>query len=233
MKKYFAKEVRGNYMDYEMYFDEEDAKSRRMWIGGNSDFVSINKSLFTDTARALENIYYDLEGEETLEEARAVVECYLKPAGDRTEMFSDDEIERIIKCAKKYDTFDVENEEVIAEALGIIYGEEFVTGTFRGCVQLDWIRYICPKTEADCKEKMGYIEAVYFGTGTEFFVTQEKVDSADDFDEVDAYSFYTAAWSDEKVKEDLAKQMGCAADEIVLLKVKEEHHYIKYDYEEV
>lgn len=228
MKKYYAREVRSDYFDYEAYFGECEAKDMKMWIGGNREFVTLNRDLYKKVENALTYIYIDLEDEKT---KRETVECCLNPI--EREAFTDAEIDTIIKCAKDYDTLLVENEETVAKVLSIVYGKEFTTGTFRGCYQRDWVKYICPKELADDKKCMDYIEAVFFGTGTEFEITEEKIDSADEFDDVYDVRYYTAEWKDEDIKEDLARQFGCKVDELAILKIKEEHHYVKFDYEEV
>ena len=232
MKKYYAREVRSDYFDYEIYFNEDEAIYQKMWIGGNRDFVSINADLYNGVEDALEHICYEIDEAETVAERRETVEYYLKPI-ERTEAFTDAEIDTIIKCANEYDTSGNDDEKTVAEVLSIVYGKEFTTGAFRGCCQGDWINYICPKEIADNEKYMDYIEAVFFSTGTEFAITEEKIENADEFDDVATCTFYTAEWDDEKIKEDLARQVGCEVDEMALLKVKEEHHYVKYDYEEI
>mgnify|MGYP003291905882 CR=1 FL=1 len=232
MGKYYAKEIKSKYFDYEAYFDGYEAEADKMWIGGNRNLITINADLYNNIENALEHIYYEIDEAEDDTDRRKTVEYYLKPI-ERTDAFTDLEISKIIKCAEEYDTSGNDNEVTVASALSIVYGKEFTTGTFRGCCQRDWLNYICPKEIADNRKYMDYVEAVLFATGTEFAITDEKIENADEFESVDVSAYYTAEWGDSRVKEDLAEQIGCSIDEIVILKVIGEHHYVKYEYEEI
>lgn len=230
MEKYYARERKSDYFDYEIYFDEYEAERNKIWIGGNRDFITINADLYNDIEYALNHIYEEVD--EDKDNNRKVVEYYLTPV-KRMEAFTDAEIATIIECSTEFGARDNNDEKTVARVLSIVYGKEFTTGTFRGCCQRDWIDYICPQEIADNKKYMEFIEAVFFATGTEFEVTDEKIASADEFDSVENCTYYTAEWKDEDIKEDLARQIGCSVDEIAILKIKEEHHYVKYEYEEI
>lgn len=235
MKKYYAREMSSDYFDYEMYFSDAEAEDMNMWIGGNRDFVEINKPLYKDIEKALndiyedcENIKYDNDGEISAEEKRDLVEYYFR---DYKKGFTENNVESIIDIAYEYDTEGIDNTECIVEALSIVYGVPFTSGTMHGSVQSEWVEYICPASVDE--ETIDYIEGVFFGTGTEYLITEEKIDSADDFDDVDSTTYFTVKSRTEDIKRDLAKQFGCGVDELAVLNIKEEHHYTTYDYEEV
>lgn len=234
MKKYYAKELRSGNFDYEIYFSDDYAEDMNMWIGGNRDFIEMNKPLYKDIDRALkyiyidcENIKYDNDGEISAEEKRDLVEYYFR---DYKKGFTENNVESIVDIAYEYDTEGIDNTECIVEVLSIVYGVPFKSGTMSGSVQREWVEYICPASVD--QETIDYIEGVFFGTGTEYLITEEKIDSAKDFDDVESVSYFTVKYRTEDIKRDLAKQFGCEADELVILNIKEEHHYTTYDYEE-
>lgn len=239
MKKYFAREVRSDYIDVEPYFSEEDAVERNIWIGGNRDFVSINAALVTDVEAAFEKIDsdvdyetgYDTQVELDAKTKRDLVENYFtKTSG----AFSDEEIAKIITTATEYQGHyfsDSSARQLMCDVLSIIYGKQFACTTLRGCSQGDWIYCIYPQ-ETVSKEDLDYIEAVFFGTGTEFAVTSKPIDSAADFDDAEVYYTYTDKYHDEDIKTFIANDIGCSPKDVVLLLISGEHRTITYDYEE-
>lgn len=234
MKKYYAKEVR-DYFDYEAYFNEEEAIDRHIWLGGNSDFISINKALLEDVKKILTDIAEDLDyfaselvaGDIT---PREIVEDYFSK--ESHEALSDEEIATIVFCANQFQngSFGAELDS-FCKILSIKYKLVFDSTVLRGNSQGDYIYCIYPQETAS-KETLDYIEAVFFGTGTEFAVTVDPIESAKDFDDAEVYYTYTDKYRDEDVKAFIANDLGCSPEDVVLLLISGEHHITTYDYEE-
>ena len=105
-----------------------------------------------------------------------------------------------------------------------------MTGTIHGCCQGDWARYICPKSMED---SVPYIEAVLFGTGTEYMITAEPIESPDDFDDADVFSTYTERWRDDDIKAFLAEEVRCDVSELVVQNIAERHTHVTFTYKEI
>ena len=247
MGKYYARENRG-YFDYDGYYGEEDAKQENFWAGGNRDFCEINKRLGTDFLNDLEKFYDDCnttdeefadekpECDEFKKEIVRLADSWLASYNTRDNHFTYEQAKAIYEAAVDYNSCSgYEVLESHAKALSVVTGINFKCGQLVGSSQSDWINYIAPETME--QDHLDYIEAVYFGTGTEFDLTEEPIESADDFedDDVIKVGYYTAKWRDDDIKADLARQAGygCKPEDIVLLKISAEHHITTYDYEEV
>lgn len=101
-----------------------------------------------------------------------------------------------------------ETDEVVEfiDALNALGEGEFVVCSINGCYQRDY-GYLYINKEA--VNMVDYIEAVFFGTGTEV-----KVEGLDD--EYPLY-FYTEKWGDDDIIEEASEHIGCSIDEIILL----------------
>lgn len=244
MKKYYAKQLPAESFDYEVYFNEGAASDAKFCAFGNRNFANLNYDLIEDIVKyfrrgwILNSIDRELSesaGEvPTVNEENAAIVKVVKDyfhKDDHNE-FTDEECYRMHKLAYDYlDCSACEENYIICRALEIIYGEPFKCGTIRGSSQGDWMEYICPEAVSD--EAIKYIEAVLFATGTEYEVTVEKIESADEFDNAYSYPFYTCKRKDADVKQELAESIRCSPDELVLLNIKGSHTYTVYDYEEV
>ena len=248
MKKYYAREYPSEYFNYECYYNGDDAANDNFWAGGNRDFCEINERLGKDFLKDLEHFYDDCnttdeefadeepECDAFKAEITRLADSWLASYNTKDNHFTYEQAKEIYEAVSAY--FDgpyAERLENHTKALSVVMGIKFTCGTIRGCCQGDWLDYIAPETMN--QEKLKYIEAVLFATGTEFETTEVPIDSADDFDKAhDAGQtnyLYTAKWADDDVKADIARQIGCKPEEVAVLKIKEEHHITTYDYEEV
>ena len=93
----------------------------------------------------------------------------------------------------------------------------------------EWLEIIYPESK---KDLIPWIEAVWFATGTEFRITEEPVEE-DEVDDAIQFWAYTDLWRDKDIKDWLCKEIGCSPEELVVRKISGQHHYVKYDYEEI
>lgn len=223
--KYWAREVNNERFNGNFYYTEDDAADENVWIGGNRQYKAFNNDLIEDVEKALDTVDYSDEEE--------IRDAFVKKDGSD---LSDAQIDELKELTESFQTTGTNRDsyEIIADALTIIYGEPFGCQTIYGCGQGDWQYIIYPQTCS--QEHINYIEAIYFGTGTEFEVTTRKITS-DKFDDeiADGYetvNIYTCVYNSDEIKSDIAKQLNLPKNEIGLLLISGTHHVTTYDYRE-
>lgn len=245
MKKIFARQLPVECFDAEIYMDEEMLVNDHIWLGGNRDFCELNKSMVSGLIDHMESFssdladakeYAELSENPDSEEAKAAyledraryADYYFDKASG--EAFTEEELAQLEQLSNEYfECRHNEEKDILMKVLKILYGVDFTYGTLRGCCQGDWIDYVAPASTDT--EYLDYIEAVYFGTGTEFSITADPIESADEFEDAPTYCDYTAYWRDEDIKKWIASQFNDKY-EVVLLKITAEHVHHTYDYEE-
>jgi len=213
--KYWARQLDPEFFNYEVYYSEQDAENDLAWFGGNRDYRDINEDLRKDIAKALEDIYYDIDnrdnGDPDAESDYEIVNYYFHMP-NRNEV-PKIYIPKIVALAEEYSTCRSQDEnEVLAEALSLKYGKRFVTGTIRGNSQSDWMDYICP-----AGLNVDYIEAVFFATGTEFAITEDRYETEPDWSEANTFTAYTDEWSDTGLVTFVADELGCFPEDVVVM----------------
>ena len=241
MKKIYAKEVPYDAQEsWGVYYDEEMACDSHIYLGRNRDFVTVNAALVDDVFQALDlicgDIQYELEHnfdcvqDITIDVYRSIIEESLRrQSSDKA--FTDDEIISLIKLADKYSCCNTSEElDIACAVLSILYEEPFAYTTLRGCRQGDWIECVYPESH---KCDLDYIEAVFFGTGSEFEITTEMIESADEFDKTDTYADYFIRNTEDEIKAWVAERNNCTPAEVALLLISDTRTVVQYDYKEV
>lgn len=220
VKKFWAKELDMEQFDSDAYYNEDDAEYENVWIGGNRNFTAFNNDLEADVEKQLEST--DYQGEADIK--------YLFHKKDGTDL-SAEQTEALKKYIEDWPTIirAKDRYETVAGVLSIIYGKPFEVGTLTGNSQGDWLYIIYPSDLG--KDHISYIGSVLFGTGTEFMVTIDEV-SKDEVDSTPTNSIYTTEFDSDKIKKDIAKQLGVNASEVGLLLISDTHHITTHDYKE-
>lgn len=116
-------------------------------------------------------------------------------------------------------------------ALSKLYDGDYKHTTIRGCCQGDYATlYYDSKTIND--DTVNYIEAVFFGTGTEVMI-HEGDRKPRDANHIEGYTFYTAAYSIDEIKKEIAQYENVNVNDVVLYTIKTRTSYTvtKYEYE--
>jgi len=229
-KYYYARQLDTEYFDHRCYYSEEDAAYDNFYAGGNRDFAEFNGDLRTDITKKLENCMYDLDAidSDNMDEMLETLKYYF---GD----LSKDELFKLADLTKDFNDCSSSLEvSIIAQVLSIMKHEEFTSGLIRGNCQGDWAYYICPKA---MENRIPWIEAVLFASGTEFVISEEKCtreEFENDFenDKVFTYCAYTHHYNSQDIKEQFAEVLNCSPDEIKLLTIANTYTTVHYDYAE-
>ena len=242
MKRYYARELSAEYFHYSKYYDDGCAKNDHFFAKG--DGFCINEDFISGIVDNLEKAIYDIEidlynieeNEDTdLDKEKdsiilTNINYYLyKEHNGIREAFSSTEAAKLFELAQQY--FDDEKDETLCKILEVIFCEPYKTGVMRGNLRGEYARYICPSHLST--RALNYIEAVIFATGVEFEVTEEKIESADDFESCESSTYYVPSGTRKEIKSELLENIGCDEDELCVLLIDEVHRYVKYTYKEM
>lgn len=101
--------------------------------------------------------------------------------------------------------------EIIKTCLLVITGKQHNMMPLRGYCQGDYVEAYYP-VQKGIHEYLEYVEAVYFGTGTEIMVHDED-NKPTKAEEVFGYTFYTANWKTEDLKREIKEYCGYKGDD--------------------
>ena len=149
-KKYYIMPQREDFFDSSIYYDENQAKEDHLFCSGNGS--SFNAEPLLEVKKGLENAYYDIFDtpagtyssddastdilKEEAKEIIKILEEYFKKENEQP--FTNSEVNTLLDCIEYYNTKnDDYDNQLICKVFGIIYGEEFIYGTFTGNSQGD------------------------------------------------------------------------------------------------
>lgn len=235
MKKIYAMEVNSEYFDSDVYYNEESATLDHVSVCGNQRLAGVNVAMVADIQNALNACVYDFEDPNESKEDRSTTIHYefgYLMQGEPT----DDQLQRIYDSIESYVKGGLVSEkDEICDLLEIVYGEKFVRNLIRGCCQGDWNYCYLPESKLDL---LPYVEAVYFGTGTEFAIapldnmegkSAEEVTKAI-LGSLDHYYDYTELSDPAKIKEHVAELEGADPKDVVLIRISGTRTTVIYDY---
>lgn len=222
MKKYIVKQVYNE--DNSIYFenvlyDIENNFNDDIMIGFNKDYKSINFDVIDVIKNDLINYNdYEISGYYKNNIVAYIID-YLKPH----KKINVKQALKIIKRIKEYqnsccyyrDAF----YDLISDILSFIYCKHFNIYCMRGYCQSDWI--YCFYSDDVNYDFIQYIEAVFFNTGIELYISENKlnideIENINDFDYDGYYEYMQDYYLKDNLLNHIAEMIGCAADEIQL-----------------
>lgn len=236
MKKIYAAEIDSEHFDSEAYYPELAAVDDDVSILGNPRLFGVNVAMVADVQNALNDCVSDFQDSDVGEEDRNTTIYYefgYLMGGEPT----DDQLKRLYDSVDSYVKIGVMSEdEEICDLLEIIHGEPFVRKTIRGCCQGDWNGCYLPASKLDL---LPYIEAVYFGTGTELAIASLENAEGKSAEEIarevvgspDCHYIYTESYNTAEIKKRVAESEGADPEDVALIKIGGAHAVKVYDYE--
>lgn len=228
--KIYATEVDSENFDYSCYYDEDMAEEDGIWAGGNRDFAEINPDLRKDVSRALESAYHNLYDIEDFHDVDINIEetlnyWFKKSSGDP---LTEAEQKTLLKLVGDffYCTSADEN-GIICKVLTIITGKVYKEGVIRGYSQGDWLKIIYPE---EIQERLSWIEAVLFATGSEFAITTEAIEEKD-LDDAEVYYDYTNLYKPEEIKAWIAENNHVGVDDVEIRLISNRRTQYIYEYD--
>lgn len=189
MKFYFAIQHDAD-IDFEWDTLQEDLKQSKIVISGNRCFADCNEHLLKE----FEDFMYDAEDVEDETELASMLHDFIGKD------FTDEQLTSFKKLLEA-------DEASYVDFLNIFEDEAWHQVCMRGYCQSEWQYIICPVSY-----NYKYVEAVYFGRGYSYEVTEDSYEEAPDFSKVGVYWCFIPEYED--AKEFLAKEIGCTVDEV-------------------
>lgn len=239
MKKYIIKELYNEY-DNGIYFDmlKQDiieGYSDSIFIGFNKEFIGVNDELINTIRYEIINYSdYVIEAYYKNNLSSFIIE-QLKPYKNIS-LKQAIKIAQIARCASDNEFYG-SNYKAICEVLSIIYNKAFNCECLRGYSQGDWI--YCFYSSDINKQFIDYIEAVYFNTGIELYISDEPIDIPTDGNidsvEYDGTGDYCVNYYKDELKKYISDNYGIKDDEMIIYCIKNVRTITSYkiEYEEI
>lgn len=198
MIKIYAKTLNPELFDYRIYDISEDDYNE-VFISGGREYCDIdNKNYLRDIKKVIEEYdswsyeyYYQSSIKDFLED--------MLPKKENGKKLSPKEM-HIIETSLKN-----EKDEVIT-CLSIITGKKYHQTYLRGCCQGEVVTAYYPETIS--KQYIDFIEAWFFGTGTEIEIDDSDKEEIDSPEDIEGFTFYTATWGIENLKLEIKRECG-------------------------
>jgi hypothetical protein len=221
----YAKTLNPELFDYRVYDIRED-DGNEVIIDGGRDYHNIDNKGYLAAIKKLIEEYdsytYDYYYHGSI---KAFLNDML-PKKENGKRLSPKEI-RNIKCVLMCYGSDYK-ETVICECLSTITGKIYRCKGLRGCCQGEYVDAYYP-VEDNITKYLDWIEAWFFGTGTEILIYDGDLEpeTADDIE--DGYTIYTANWRVEDLKKEIRDYVGAKDDVEVKLWLYDKTRTIRID----
>lgn len=230
MQRIYLIQQDNEYFDTDIYIDFDDLTTQGITIlGGSCNFMS------KEFERIDENIDFICDEVERIEEKSPYREFdnhsklfnYLLPK-QNGKNYTTKEIHQLKEIFKK-NVYDIDNMDL----LYIMTGKKHYRTAIRGCCQGDYAEIIYPE---DSNIDIKFVEACYFGTGTEYAVYEHDTDEILKPDELQEYPadewHYTAKWSVDELKQEIATEFATTPDNVVVYNIDKVYTKRIYTYKE-
>ena len=224
MNKLYVKKHEPHYIDTELYAPEfeEELKLQNVSLYGNPDYTDQKTQAMKDAeelTRAL--LDADILNDGTIEFSYDGFENYSQFTNyyapkENGKRWSGQELHRLktlniaLHDGHLYASELREVEKnIMLEILYITTGKHYDTGIINGIRQSDWVYYCAPVDTT--KDFLDWVEAIYFGTGTEWQISETASDD-------DTYWAYTPGHD----VDDLARWIGANPEDIIELNSDED-----------
>jgi len=196
MKTVYARTLNPEIFDYRVYDIRED-EGNDVIIDGGRNFTNIDQNDYLMAAKKAISGYNSWDFEYYYHNS---IMDHLKdylPKKENGKKLSPREAHNIKMSIECWNNDKLSYEDVVCEILNVITGKIWKHTGLRGCCQGDYVTAYYPVTEK-IKEYLDWVEAWYFGTGTEVEIhdDEKEPECAED---VTGYTFYTASWKTEDI----------------------------------
>lgn len=218
----YAKTLNPEDFDYRVYDISEDDYNEVFILGGrdycdidNKEYLAKIKKLINDYDSWDYDYYYHNKIMDFLRD--------MLPKKENGKRLSPREAHNIKIVLDKGD-----EDNSICECLSVITGKEYVHGGLRGCCQGDYVDAYYPTDTS--QSYIDFIEAWYFGTGTEILIHDCQIPPKDE-SEIEGFTFYTGTWNTEQLKREIKSECGYKDEDDVdvVLWLYENSTYTRHD----
>lgn len=206
--KIYAKQVPPEYRESPLFMEEWP---ENVFVFGNRDFTDRSGRL-EDIRRGLEDIAEEYErlqaGYYQNYSFSEILNDYL-PRDDKRDYTRPERL-RLREIAFDYTyTLDYRKEkETLCAVLELVTGRKYDYATIRGCCQGDWQEIIYPCAYG--REWLDRFETEYFNIGEEWRISENDPENDEN------YYFYTHAWNNDGIREEIAAAAGVEPGDVIL-----------------
>lgn len=219
--KVYAKQINPEYQESYL-FDDDGMGTEYINVCENKDFQSRTSKLFDrvkecldngELAEAIEDIktggYYSSFYENV---TQAINDLLWREEG---KPYSTRQIGKLKQLVLKYsDCRSNEEDQILVDVLSIVTAEKWDYRQISGCCQSDW-NYVYYPVQYWTEEGLDAFETMYFNTGSEWIVHDEKEDPESPED-INGYCMYCVGQHEELIRREIAEAAGCKPEEVVM-----------------
>lgn len=199
--KIYAVTLNPEHFDYRVYDIEED-DGNEVFIDGGRNFCNIDNKGYLAKIKKMIDEYSDYELEVYHNNSIMDFLNYYLPKKENGKRLSPKEAGWL----KKALDLEKSDKEIVCECLSIITGKIYKHKGLHGYCQGDYVEAYYP-VENGITKYLDYVEAIYFGTGTEVMIHDEESEPKT-AEEITGYTFYTSNWKVEELKAEIKEQCG-------------------------
>lgn len=209
---YYARQTPAENIDTTFEIDAVlDCTNTPVIVFGNRHYIGYNE----DELPGLEEFFY-----EAIEDLDTALDNYMNFFNG-----NDSKIPVFQELFKSFTEDTAYSNEIAAKLLTIKYGVKYELRCIRGCCQGDW-QYVLASEDFD----FDYLEALYFGMVTEYAISEDKLESPDDFEDAGCYFCFVVDDTEEKMRKALADMIGCKSEELKIATITGSYTRTCYEY---
>ena len=202
----YAKTLNPEYFDYQIYDIRED-EGNEMIIDGKRDFMDIDNKDYLKAIKKAYEEYNLFSYEYYYHNSIAEFVKDILPKKENGKVYSPKEL-HIIENVLKNENMHT----IICVCLSIITSKKYKWSALRGSMQSEYVEAYYPDTYSQAY--VDFVEAWYFGTGTEVMI-HDSDNEVKDANDIEGFTFYTATYNTDMLKEEIKQELGYKKDDEV------------------
>lgn len=228
MRRIYAIQQNNDYVETNYFFDfEQESKEQNFAILGGRDFVSFTFEEYDRTYKYFDDFLWEFEQiinktkQNYYNTFSSVVNAYFPKSNGKK--YTTKEVHKFKLLYEKIETertYDFDDYD--CEILSLITSNKYNKKAIRGYCQGDYAEIVYPATIEN--ETIDYIEACYFGTGTQYIIYEEETDDILSVEQLannceNVYFDYTALWNATLYKQNLAQRYNLPLENIIVYEI--------------
>ena len=195
----YATTLNPELFDYRIYDIRED-EGNEVYVDGGRDYHDIDNNGYLKAIKQLIKEYNDYYYETYYHNSVMAYLHDMLPRKLNGKRLSPLEANKIKTALDSED-----DNKTITICLSIITGKKYHWKPLRGCCQGDYVEAYYP--EDTTTEYLDFVEAWFFGTGTEVMVHEDD-NEPECAEDIEGWTFYTAEWRIDELKNEIKSQCG-------------------------
>lgn len=217
--KVYCKQVPPEYQESPIF--QADMFPENIVVCGNRDYKEHKTPVFAlvesvldngDLQEALEDIGTDGYYSAVYKDAGEAIADFLPASKGGYTLEQITALQELVKAYMQCSR--AETNGIFCRVLSIVDGKKWDWQIIRGCCQSDRNEIFYPVDDWS-REALAAFETMYFNTGSEWIIHDEE-NTPEGPEEVNGYSCYIVADTEEGIKKELAAVAGCAPSDIVM-----------------